>query len=109
MEPGAKLFQPMGGLAGGTREEKDREFLRSIWTILPFPKSFLARAPKTWQSEISRFAPRLAPTGVPITLSFIGDLFEVPEADWAFVRYVLEVDPDQRPTADELLRHSWLK
>ncbi|KAG4431394.1 hypothetical protein IFR05_013123 [Cadophora sp. M221] len=30
MEPGAKLFQPMGGLAGVPPEEQDRELLRSL-------------------------------------------------------------------------------
>merc|ERR1712225_25283 len=108
MEPGAKLFQPMGGPAGVTTEEQDREFLRSLWTIIPFPKTFLERAPRKWQDEISRFSPRLAPTGMPITLSFIGEIFEVPKADWAFVRDILQVDPDRRPTADELLQHTWL-
>ncbi|TVY81129.1 Dual specificity tyrosine-phosphorylation-regulated kinase, partial [Lachnellula suecica] len=99
MEPGAKLFQPMGGLEGVPTEEQDREFLRSLWTIIPFPKTFLDQAPKKWQDNISRFSPRLAPTGVPITLSFIGEIFEVPKADWAFVRDILQVDPDVRPTA----------
>jgi len=108
MEPGAKLFQPMGGLAGVPTEEQDREFLRSLWTIIPFPKTFLERASRKWQDDISKFSPRLAPTGMPITLSFIGDIFEVPKADWAFVRDILQVDPDRRPTADELLQHTWL-
>ncbi|KAH6718576.1 kinase-like domain-containing protein [Leptodontidium sp. MPI-SDFR-AT-0119] len=108
MEPGAKLFQPMGGLAGVPTEEQDREFLRSLWTIVPFPKTFLDRVPKKWQDDISRFSPRLAPTGVPITLSFIGEIFEVPQVDWEFVRDILQVDPNMRPTADELLQHNWL-
>ena len=108
MEPGAKLFQPMGGLAGVPTEEQDREFLRSLWTMIPFPKTFLEPAPRRWQDEISRFSPRLAPTGAPITLSFVGELFEVPRADWAFVGDILQVDPDTRPTADALLQHTWL-
>lgn len=94
-------------LAGVPTEEQDREFLRSLWTIIPFPKTFLERAPKKWQDEISRFSPRLAPTGMLITLSFIGEIFEVPKADWAFVRDILQVDPDMRPAADELLQHTW--
>ncbi|KAH6718023.1 kinase-like domain-containing protein [Leptodontidium sp. 2 PMI_412] len=106
MEPGAKLFQPMGGLAGVPTDEQDREFLRSLWTMIPFPKTFLKRAPRRWQDEISRFSPRLAPTGAPITLSFVGELFEVPRADWEFVGDILQVDPDTRPTADELLQHT---
>jgi serine/threonine protein kinase len=109
MEPGAKLFQPMGGLADVPLDKQDREFVRSLWTVIPFPKTFLERAPKKWHDEISRFSPRLAPTGAPITLSFIGDIFEVPRGDWAFVRDILQVDPKRRPTADELLRHPWLK
>ncbi|TVY38720.1 putative serine/threonine-protein kinase [Lachnellula subtilissima] len=78
MEPGAKLFQTMGGHVCVSIEEQEREFLRSRWTIIPFPKTFLDRAPKKWQDEISSFSPRLAPTGVPITLSFIGENFEGP-------------------------------
>jgi hypothetical protein len=108
MEPGAKLFQPMGGLVCVPIEEQEREFLRSLLTIIPFPKKFLNRAPKKWQDEISTFSPKLAPTGVPITFSFIGEIFEVPKADWAFVKDVLQVDPEMRPTADELLQHTWL-
>lgn len=108
MEPGAKLFQPMGGLKGVPTEERDREFVRSLWTMIPFPKTFLDRAPREWQEIILRFSPKLAPTGVPITLSFIGELSEVPKADWDFVRDVLQVDPDTRPTANELLQHTWL-
>ena len=30
MEPGAKLFQPMGGLAGVPTEAQHREFIRSL-------------------------------------------------------------------------------
>ncbi|KAH7308339.1 kinase-like domain-containing protein [Rhexocercosporidium sp. MPI-PUGE-AT-0058] len=108
MEPGAKLFQPMGGRAGVPTKEQDGEFLRSLWTIIPFPKTFLDRASKKWQDEISSFSPRLAPTGVPITLSFIGEIFEVPKPDWEFGRDILQVDPDMRPTADELLQRTWL-
>jgi hypothetical protein len=108
MKPGAKLFQPMGGLVSVSEDERDREFVCSQWTILPFPKAFLDDAPKKWQDEISSFSPNLAPNGVPITLSFIGELFEVAEADWAFVRDVLVVNPELRPTADDLLQHSWL-
>jgi serine/threonine protein kinase len=108
MEPGAKLFQPIGGLARVPAKEQEREFLRLLWTVTPFPKTFLERAPKKWQDDISKFSPRLAPTGVPVTLSFIGEIFEVPQADWAFIRDILQVDPDMRPTADQLLQHSWL-
>jgi len=89
MEPGAKLFQPMGGQAHVPAEEHHREFIRALWTMVPFPETFVERIPKKWHDEISRFSPRLAPTGVPITLSFIEDVFEIPTADWAFVRDVL--------------------
>jgi serine/threonine protein kinase len=58
--------------------------------------------------KISRFSPKLAPTEAPITLSFIGEVFGVPKTDWAFVRDILQVDPDKRPTPEELLEHSWL-
>lgn len=28
--------------------------------------------------------------------------------DWAFVEDILKADPNERPTASELLNHSWL-
>jgi hypothetical protein len=108
MEPGAKLFQPIGSLSNIPPEEQDREFLRSMWTMVPFPKTFLERVPKKWCDEISRFSPKLAPTGVPITLSFIEEVFNIPRVDWEFVRDILQADPNSRPAAKELLQHSWL-
>lgn len=108
MEPGATLLQPIGGLRHVPIEEQDREFVRSLWTIIPFPREFLERVPKNWQEEVSKFSPRRAPTGAPATLSFIGDVFEVANTDWAFVTDILQVDPERRPTADQLLQHPWL-
>lgn len=108
MEPGAILFKPIGGLGSTSPDKQDRELLRSQWTVIPFPDSFLRRVPEQWRREIWKFSPRLAPTGTPATLSFIGEIFDIPEADWAFVRDILQVDPDSRPTADGLLQHPWL-
>jgi hypothetical protein len=108
MEPGPMLFQPIGGLVSASPDEEDRELLRSLWTVIPFPDAFLQRVPAKWRQEILKFSPRLAPTGTPATLSFIGEIFEIPEVDWAFVRDILQVDPDKRPTADGLLQHPWL-
>ena len=107
MEPGAKLFQLLGGVAHLSAEQREREFLRSLWTMIPFPESFIKRIPQEWRDEILNFSPTLAPNGVPLTFSFIGELFEVPKADWDFVKDILQVDPDMRPTASELLQHSW--
>lgn len=102
------LFRPMGGLPNLHGEEWDREFVRSLWTVLPFPGPFVERAPEEWRDAISRFEPRLAPTGASTSFSFIREIFEISELDWAFVGDVLKVDPEDRLTADELLRHSWL-
>ncbi|KAL3425265.1 serine/threonine protein kinase [Phlyctema vagabunda] len=108
MEPGAMLFQPVGSPAGSQREDRDQEFIRSLCTIVPFPKTFLQRSPTEWQERISRLSPRLTPTGAPISLSSIGETFQIPRPDWEFVRDILEVDPDERPTASEILKHPWL-
>ena len=102
------LLRPMGGFAGIAQEDRDSEFVRSLWTMLPFPECFLKRASQEWQKRISSFSPRLAPTGVPTTLSFVGELFEVAKLDWDFVCDMLQVDPYKRPTATELLQHPWL-
>jgi len=82
MEPGATLFRPIGGLASTSTNEQDREFLCSLWTVIPFPAAFLERVPANWRDEISRFALIRAADGQSATLSFGGDIFEVPEADW---------------------------
>ncbi|EPE30480.1 Protein kinase-like (PK-like) [Glarea lozoyensis ATCC 20868] len=108
MEPGAKLFKPIGSLEDVPPEKHDLEFLRSMWTMIPFPESFFEQIPEKWQDEISRFSPKLSPYGDPLTFSFIQDVFGIPNEDWEFVRDVLQVDPSKRPTADELLRHAWL-
>lgn len=85
------------------------EFFRSVWTVVPFPPEFLERAPQQWQDELKTFKKRLAPTGEPMTLDFVADIFEIDDDDWAFVRDVLGVDPDLRPSADDLLMHEWLE
>lgn len=107
MEPGAMLFRPWGGLANIPDQDRDREFLRMLWTLRPFPETFLERVPDVWRKMISGFSPRLTPAGTPITLSLVGEVFRIPKPDLDFVRDVLQVDPDKRPTAKQLLRHSW--
>jgi len=105
MEPGVKLFQPLGGLASIPKKDYERENLRVLWTILPFPTSFMRRIPKPMRGEIKGFGPKLAPTREVVMFDWIGKIFEVPAVDWAFVRGVLQVDPEKRPTAAELLKH----
>ncbi|KAH8804582.1 kinase-like domain-containing protein [Xylogone sp. PMI_703] len=107
MEPGAMLFRPWGGLANISAQDLDREFVRTLWTVTPFPETFFAKMPEEWKSIISTFTPKLAPTGAPITLSFIGDVFRMPDRDLNFIKDVLQVDPSERPTAKQLLQHPW--
>ena len=92
----------------GFHKDHDREFVRSLWTIVPFTETFLQRVPKEWQENNSRFSPKLAPTAAPISLSFIAEIFGISEPDQEFVRDILQVDPDKRQTAGELLQQPWL-
>jgi serine/threonine protein kinase len=108
MEPGAKLFQPIGGRPYTPTAAQDREFVNSLCTVVPFPKDFIERVPNKWQKTIHEFSPKLAPNGEPATLEFIRNIFEIQEEDWAFISDVLQPDPKMRPSADQLLQHPWL-
>ncbi|RFU27514.1 hypothetical protein B7463_g8835, partial [Scytalidium lignicola] len=107
MEPGAMLFRPWGGVANIPKEDQDREFIRTLWTITPFPGAFLNKIPGEWRNVISKFTPKLAPTGEPTTLPFICSVFGMPDRDIEFVKDILQVDPDKRLTASQLLQHPW--
>ncbi|MCJ1436021.1 hypothetical protein MMC27_005399 [Xylographa pallens] len=108
--PQGMLFQPLNGPTK-SEEERHDNWLRSVNALFPFPESFLERASKEMQLKIDSFPnnpPRL-PDGRIITNSLLKELYGLREYDWKFVEAMLKVDPDQRPTAKELLRYSWLE
>lgn len=108
MEPGATVLQPIGGVRDIRAADREPEFVRSLWTLNPSPTAFLERATEEWLVKIPRFAPRLAPNGRPVTLAFVGKPFDVSEPAWTFVCGVMVQDPEKRPTAEQLLKNSWL-
>ncbi|MCJ1396795.1 hypothetical protein MMC18_009687 [Xylographa bjoerkii] len=108
--PESNLFRPLNGPTNSDEESKDN-WLRSVHALFPMPESFLERAPKAMRLKIDSFSnnpPRL-PDGRIITSSLLRALYHLREYDWKFVEAMLKVDPDQRPTAKELLRYSWLQ
>ena len=54
-------------------------------------------------------SPKVMPDGTPATGEFVQKTFAVQNEDWAFIQDVLKIDPDERPSADELLGHPWLR
>lgn len=48
------------------------------------------------------------PNGKVVTASVVKEMFKIHEFDWKFVEDMLKVDPQERATAEELLRHPWL-
>ena len=52
--------------------------------------------------------PRLS-DGRLITSLLLKELFHLREFDWKFVKAMLKTDPNVRPTAKQLLHHSWLQ
>ena len=104
------LFRPLNGPTKSEEERQDN-WLRSVNALFPFPESFLERAPEAMRLKINSFSnnpPRL-PDGRIITSSLLKELYGLREYDWEFVEAMLKVDPDQRPTAKDLLRYSWLE
>lgn len=81
MEPGAKLFQPIGGRPYRPTEAQDREFLNALCTVTPFSERFMRRMPDKWQEAISELSPKVGPDGSRVTLDFIGDVFEISKDD----------------------------
>lgn len=108
LEPGAMLFQPPPGLAKLDDQERERAWLSGVSTMVPFPPKLLDRADSARRELVMQAPTRLAANGEPLTLALTGSIFEASADDWEFVAHVLQPNPDDRPTAEELLRHPWL-
>jgi len=109
MGPQIRMFRPTTG-ARGLDEEGIDNYVRGIHTFSPFPEPFLQRASKEWQVKIESFTnyPSRTATGKPVTAPFVKEMFKIHDYDWKIVEDMLKVDPQERPTAEQLLRHPWL-
>lgn len=97
------LFRPIKE-PRGLDEEGSMNWVRSMYTVLPFPESFAQRAPKIWQDRFESFqtSPQMYKT-LPTEFSVLGKLFRIPDDAWNVVYNMLQVDPEQRMPATELL------
>ncbi|MCJ1245365.1 hypothetical protein MMC30_002569 [Trapelia coarctata] len=109
MGPQIRMFRPTTG-ARGLDEEGINNYVRGIHTLFPFPESFLQRASKEWQVKIAAFSnhPSRTVNGKAVTAPVVKEMFEIHDYDWKIVEDMLKVDPQARPTAEQLLRHPWL-
>ena len=110
LEPKAVLFNPPGGPKYLDQEGIDN-YVRTLHTMFPFPQSFLQRTPEWFRNRVEDYkkSPKVMPDGTPATGEFIQKAFAVQHEDWAFIQDVLKIDPNERPSADELLGHPWLR
>ncbi|MCJ1385827.1 hypothetical protein MMC17_008951 [Xylographa soralifera] len=96
-------------------EEKEC-YLRSLYTLFPFPDSFVHRLPKDWQDRIATYPKSLSrmpstenKEGILVTSKVPRNIFHVREKDWRIVEDTLKIDPGDRPITYELLENPWLK
>ncbi|KIV95436.1 hypothetical protein PV10_03093 [Exophiala mesophila] len=133
MEPGASLLKLVGNPGGFDRLYRDLaplraallelvensgqvdqicrdlESLRALCTFVPFPPTLLSRLSPEVQEMISRLEPTVAVNGKPMTLSYLGEVSCADEGGWDFVTAAMDPDPEERPTATQLLQHPWLR
>jgi len=109
MGPQIRMFRPTTG-ARGPDEEGINNYVRGIHTLLPFPEAFVRRASKEWQVKIDSFSnyPSRMPNGMVVTAPVVKEMFKIHDFDWKIVEDMLTIDPQERPTAEQLLRHPWL-
>ncbi|MCJ1385825.1 SRSF protein kinase 2 [Xylographa soralifera] len=110
LEPKAVLLKPAGGPVGLNTEGMDN-YVRSLHTLFPFPRSLVQRASKECQERISEYVahPKETPDGRIVTASFIQEVFGIRDREWRFIQDMLKPDPMERPKPGQLLRHPWLK
>ena len=108
MGPGYRLFKPTDG-STELDNEGLRNYLHTMVTRYPFPESLVSRCPESLQKLIATFAasPKLSPKGRPLDSAFVATAFRVPREHWWFVDQMLKVDPEERPSAYELLCSPW--
>lgn len=109
MGPPIRMFRPTTG-AEGLDEEGIDNYVRGIHTLFPFPEAFLRRASKEWQVKVDSFSnyPSRMRTGHVVTAAAAKEMFQISDFNWKIVEDMLTVDPQERPTAEQLLRHPWL-
>ena len=111
MGPGERLFEPAkDDLVNATQEHPvaSSAWMSALVTMVQFPESFVQRASNTWQTELWTCPHKLGLMGLPVTPWYIKEYYLIPEEDWNFIEDILKADPNERPTASELVNHSWL-
>lgn len=98
------LFRPLReprGLDG----EGSINWVRAMYTLLPFPASFAQRAPHVWQARFEDFraSPQIYKGEIPTEFDVVRQLFNIPEDDWDLVYNMLQIDPEERMSALDLL------
>lgn len=75
----------------------------------PFFPAFLIGAGRDWPALFHVFTIMNAGQAQPIAWRGVMEELEIAGEDGAFIKRVLKIDPDQRPTADTLLQDIWFE
>ncbi len=86
-------------------EEGSINWVRAMYTLLPFPESFAQRASETWQARFEDFkaSPQMYEGKFRTEFGVVHLLFRIPEDDWDMVYRMLRIDPEERMSALDLL------
>lgn len=75
----------------------------------PYPPALLARAGGDWPDLFKLFTMLNANKDQSPSWRWVMNELQIPDEDGSFIERVLKVDPDERPSADALLRDEWFR
>lgn len=100
MGPGGELF----GSSAETDDGKELEMLYRQDTVTgPIPKALLDRTSDKWRALVEECRQISSDQDQIMDLNSVIEQLEIAEEDGRFLRWMLTIDPEQRPTAQELL------
>ena len=104
------MLGPNGELHGSSAKDeitRDLEKLQAQNRMLgKYPASLLSRASEDWQRMFEDFN-RMDEERPRMTWGLAVKKLDISEEDGSFIERVMKHDPEQRPSADELLRDPW--